>query len=110
MSVCFNIFLIPLYGAVGCAIAALITQALVSFLLVLISAKKLQIYFTLKSIWAFIGFTCVLFAIKMTINLGSSMLQTFVADVLLVGVFAFLFSIIDLKSLRKIFNLKDEPQ
>ena len=110
VSVCFNIFLIPLYGAVGCAIAALITQALVSFLLVLISAKKLQIYFTLKSIWAFIGFTCVLFAIKMTINLGSSMLQSFVADVLLVGVFAFLFSIIDLKSLRKIFNLKDEPQ
>lgn len=110
VSVCFNIFLIPLYGAVGCAIAALITQALVSFLLVLISAKKLQIYFTLKSIWAFIGFTCVLFAIKMTINLGSSMLQTFVADVLLVGVFAFLFSIIDLKSLLKIFNLKDEPQ
>ena len=110
VSVCFNIFLIPSYGAVGCAIATLITQAIVSFLLVLISAKKLQIYFTLKSMWAFIAFICVLFAIKMTIKLGSSMLQTFVADVLLVGVFAFLFSIIDLKSLRKIFNLKDEPQ
>lgn len=110
VSVCFNVILIPLYGAIGCALAALITQALVSLLLVVISVKKLQVYFTLKSIWAFIGFTCVLFGIKMTINLDSSLLQSFVADVLLVGVFAFLFSIIDLKSLRKIFNLKDETQ
>lgn len=110
VSVCFNVILIPLYGAIGCALAALITQALVSLLLVVISVKKLQVYFTLKSIWAFIGFTCVLFGIKMTINLDSSMLQSFVVDVLLVGVFAFLFAIIDLKSLRKIFNLKDETQ
>lgn len=110
VSVCFNIFLIPLYGAVGCAIAALITQAVVSLLLVIISVKKLQIYFSIKSLLAFIGFTSLLFAIKMTINLGYSLLQTFLADVLLVGVFAFLFSIVDLKSLRKIWQLKEDSQ
>ena len=44
VSVCFNILLIPLYGAVGCAIAALITQAVVSFLLVIISAKNLLLF------------------------------------------------------------------
>jgi O-antigen/teichoic acid export membrane protein len=110
VSVCFNILLIPLYGAVGCAIAALITQAVVSFLLVIISAKNLHIYFSVKSLLAFIGFISSLFAIKMTLNLGSSMLQTFLADVLIVGVFAFLFSIVDLKSLRKIWQLKEEAQ
>jgi O-antigen/teichoic acid export membrane protein len=110
VSVCFNIFLIPLYGAVGCAIAALITQVVVSFILVLISAKKLRIYFSVKSLLAFIGFTSSLFAIKMTLNLGSSMLQTFLADVLIVCVFAFLFSIVDLKSLRKIWQLKEDAQ
>jgi hypothetical protein len=77
---------------------------------VIISVKKLQIYFSVKSLLAFIGFTSLLFAIKMTINLGSSLLQTFLADVLLVGVFAFLFSIVDLKSLRKIWQLKEDSQ
>ncbi len=110
VSVCFNIFLIPSYGAVGCAIAALITQAVVSFLLVLISAKKLHVYFSVKSLLAFIGFISSLFAIKMALNLGASMLQTFLADVLIVVVFAFLFSIVDLKSLRKIWQLKEDAQ
>ena len=109
VSVCFNIFLIPLYGAVGCAIAALITQVVVSFILVLISAKKLRIYFSVKSLLAFIGFTFSLFAIKMTLNLGSS-IQKFLVDVLIVVVFAFLFSIVDLKSLRKIWQLKEDAQ
>jgi len=109
VSVCFNIFLIPLYGAVGCAIAALITQVVVSFILVLISAKKLRIYFSVKSLLAFIGFTSSLFAIKMTLNLGSS-IQKFLVDVLIVVVFAFLFSIVDLKSLRKIWQLKEDAQ
>jgi O-antigen/teichoic acid export membrane protein len=109
VSVIFNIFLIPLYGAVGCAIAALITQMFVSFLLVIISAKKLHVYFNVKSLIAFIGFTSSLFAIKMTLNLGSS-IQKFLVDVLIVVVFAFLFSIVDLKSLRKIWQLKEDVQ
>ncbi|MFM7595238.1 MAG: oligosaccharide flippase family protein [Flavobacteriales bacterium] len=110
VSVGFNIYLIPKYGAEGAAIAAIATQSVVSILLVIISAKKLRMHFSVKSLFAFIGFGGLLFSIKTLSNIGNTLFQTLLFDVIMVGVFAFLFSIIDLKSLGKIFNFKEGPQ
>jgi hypothetical protein len=110
ISVFSNIYLIPTMGALGCAISAFITQAFVSLVLVIISARSLQVYFNIRSMFSFILYTISLFSIKQLLESRLSAGSALWLDITFVLVFAFIFSIIDFNSLRKIWQLKEDAQ
>lgn len=110
ISVCSNMYFIPTMGALGCAISAFITQAFVSIVLVIISARSLQVYFNIRSMYSFVLYTISLFSIKQLMELKLSAGSALWLDLSFVLVFAFIFSIIDFNSLRKIWQLKEEAQ
>ena len=110
ISVFSNIYLIPTMGALGCAISAFITQAFVSLVLVIISARSLQVYFNIRSIISFVLYAGSIFTIKQFVPLSISAGSSLWLDITLVLVFSFVFSIIDFNSLRKIWKLKEDTQ
>jgi O-antigen/teichoic acid export membrane protein len=110
VSVLSNLILIPTLGAIGCAISAFITQGVVSTVLVLISYKRLKVFFYLRSLVAFFMLISSLYGIKLLVQLNLSEFQTLVLDLILVLVFSFAYSIIDLKFLRQIWRLKEDSQ
>jgi O-antigen/teichoic acid export membrane protein len=110
ISVFSNIYLIPTMGALGCAISAFITQAFVSFVLVIISARSLQVYFNIRSIISFVLYAGSIFTIKQFVPLSISAGSSLWLDITFVLVFSFVFSIIDFHSLRKIWKLKEDTQ
>jgi hypothetical protein len=97
-------------GALGCAISAFITQVFVSLVLVIISARSLQVYFNIRSMFSFILYTISLFSIKQLLESRLSAGSALWLDITFVLVFAFIFSIIDFNSLRKIWQLKEDAQ
>ena len=97
-------------GALGCAISAFITQAFVSLVLVIISARSLQVYFNIRSIISFVLYAGSIFTIKQFVPLSISAGSSLWLDITLVLVFSFVFSIIDFNSLRKIWKLKEDTQ
>jgi O-antigen/teichoic acid export membrane protein len=110
ISVFSNMYLIPTMGALGCAISAFITQVFVSLVLVIISARSLQVYFNIRSMFSFILYTISLFSIKQLLESRLSAGSALWLDITFVLVFAFIFSIIDFNSLRKIWQLKEDAQ
>lgn len=110
ISVFSNMYFIPTMGALGCAISAFITQAFVSIVLLIISAKSLQVYFNIRSMFSFVLYTISLFSIKQLLEFRLSAGSSLWLDITFVLVFAFIFSIIDFNSLRKIWKLKEEAQ
>jgi len=110
ISVFSNIYLIPTMGALGCAISAFITQAFVSLVLVIISARSLQVYFNIRSIISFVLYAGSIFTIKQFVPLSISAGSSLWLDITSVLVFSFVFSIIDFNSLRKIWKLKEDTQ
>ncbi len=110
VSVFFNVVLIPKLGAVGCAVSALITQGVVSTVLVLISYRRLKVYFYLRSFVAFLMLITTLYSIKLFVYPNLSSFQSLVIDIFLLLVFSFAYSIIDLRSLRQIWRLKEDIQ
>jgi O-antigen/teichoic acid export membrane protein len=110
ISVFSNIYLIPTMGALGCAISAFITQAFVSLVLVIISARSLQVYFNIRSIISFVLYAGSIFTIKQFVPFSISAGSSLWLDITFVLVFSFVFSIIDFNSLRKIWKLKEDTQ
>jgi O-antigen/teichoic acid export membrane protein len=110
VSVLSNLILIPTLGAIGCAISAFITQGVVSTVLVLISYKRLNVFFYLRSLGAFFMLISSLYGSKLLIQPNISESQALVVDLILVLVFSFAYSIIDLKFLRQIWRLKEDSQ
>jgi O-antigen/teichoic acid export membrane protein len=110
VSVLSNLILIPKLGAIGCAISAFITQGVVSTVLVVISYKRLNVFFSARSLVAFVMLVSSLYGIKWLVQPNIPESQALIVDLILVLVFSFAYSIIDLKSLRQIWQLKEDIQ
>lgn len=102
VNIVINSFLIPTYGATGAAIATVITQSLISAIQYVYSIRLLKVTFNTKEILLFTGYVGTLVALGYF--LPADNLLTFFA--LLGASFAamFLFRIIDMKNLMKVFR------
>ena len=103
-----NSCLIPFFGALGCAIAAVATQTVVSVLLVVFAKKRLGAGLNIRSALSIFGFFLALLCCKWGLSFMTSLFQyTVITDVFLVLGLAVLFSIIDIKSLKQIWELNE---
>jgi O-antigen/teichoic acid export membrane protein len=109
-SIVFNLLFSSEYGAIGCAVVAFGTQALVSCLLYFTSYKNLNLSLDAHTIFRILGvggFLAMLyFAFQIPMNTGvkfwgSSMICLFAM---------FVFSIIDVKAIKRTWMLKSETQ
>ena len=100
--------LIPSFGALGCAMAAVATQTVVSVLLVVLAKKRLGAGLNIRAALSILGFFIALLFCKWGLSFMTSLFNSSVIiDVLFVLVFAVIFSIIDIKSLKQIWQLND---
>lgn len=111
VSVSMNIFLIPKFGAMACAYVTILTQAVVSFLLLIISKINLNQNLSLRSWLLLIGFGLLTFAItQLLIRLNINQPLVFILDIGLIFCLSLLFSVIDFRSLKKIWQLNESGQ
>ncbi len=111
VSVSMNIFLIPKFGAMACAYVTILTQAVVSFLLLIISKINLNQNLSLRSWLLLIGFGLLTFAItQLLIRLNINQPLVFILDIGLIFCSSLLFSVIDFRSLKKIWQLNESGQ
>ena len=108
INVAINIYLIPLYGATGAAIATLITQTLVSLIQFGYSIKTLQIEFSLLVFGQFTLFIASLLVLCYFVRAESVLVF---CTLLVVSLFAMiLFRLIDLKALKGILKSSSEEE
>ena len=110
ISVSANVLMIPYFGAVGSAMVALFTQTIVSTLLVLYVKIKLGVFLDKKSIIYLLGYLLTLILFKLLTRGQFSATTTILVDLIAILIVALVFSIIDLKSLKKIWALNDLHQ
>lgn len=101
-----NLYLIPLYGATGAAIATCVTQSIVSGIQLIYCIKELKIGFSLKFAVQFILMLSSLLAISYFIKVDSLLL--FFVVLFLSFLAMVLFQFIDIKALYKIARSNSE--
>lgn len=102
----FNLYLIPLYGATGAAVATAITQTSVSIVQLIYCIRALNIEFSLVVSAQFILFTLSVGALCYFVRAES--VGVFIALLSLSFLSMFLFRLIDLKSISRIVKSKAE--
>ncbi|MDB3906401.1 oligosaccharide flippase family protein [Crocinitomicaceae bacterium] len=102
INITMNVFLIPDYGAKGAAVATVITQSLISAIQFVYSVRVIKVPFPVKEVILFVLYVGGLLGICYFLRADS--LMTFFA--ILAASFAsmFVFRIIDLKNLFRIFK------
>lgn len=102
VNIIINAILIPDYGATGAAIATVSTQSLISLIQFIYSIKTLNVRFGILEIGLFFGYIGSLVAICYYFRAENTL--TFLALLLATFLSMFLFRIIDIKNLRKVFT------
>ena len=101
VNIIINAILIPEYGATGAAIATLTTQSVISAIQFVYSVKVLKVQFSIKDIALFVGYIGGLVAIGYFFQAKDTL--SFMVLLLATFFLMFLFRIIDIKNLRKVF-------
>jgi len=102
LNVIVNLFLIPLYGATGAAIATVITQSLVSVTQFVYCIKSLKMKFSPLVLTQFVLYVCTISALCYFIRAESVLV---LITILVLSFLAMvLWKLIDLKALRVIFR------
>ena len=101
-----NLYLIPIYGATGAAIATCITQTVVSLTQLIYCIRELKIQFSLFFLVQFVLFLTSLIAISYYLVVSS--LALFLLLLLLTFISMIVFRFIDVKSMRAIIKSSSE--
>lgn len=102
MNVIVNLFLIPIYGATGAAIATVITQSLISLTQFLFCIKSLKMKFSYSVFVQFVLYMCTIGALCYLVRADSVLLLITILFLSLLAMV--LWKLIDLRALKLIFR------
>lgn len=103
-----NLYLIPIYGATGAAIATLITQSVVSIVQFVYCMKALKLDFSFIVVGQFGLFTAVVFTLCYYVRAES--IAVLVAILLISFLSMLLFKLIDLRTIARILKSSSEEE
>jgi O-antigen/teichoic acid export membrane protein len=101
ISVTLNVILIPIYGAIGSAIATFITQTILAFTQMVFAHQKFNFIVSIKQLANYFGFITIVLLISEWISSGVFKILIQIA----IGVICmFIFKMIDVKKLKITFS------